>query len=213
MKRMFESNQGTDNSTESRLLMVEQDSIILHVLSSLSVKDLAKKRLVNKKYKLLCQTSINMRPKKGFQTNWELRHAVRSYCSYGSPGDHPHKYKVQCMYGVHINSWDVSNVTDFSFVFDCQEDFNETIEDWDTSNAFSMRNMFAFADKFNQPLDSWNTSNVTNMVQMFDGATSFNQPLDSWNTSNVEGMGHMFKGATSFYQPSTLDSWNASNSW
>ena len=53
-----------------------------------------------------------------------------------------HSTGVHATHG-HINTWDVSNVTDMS-------------------------EMFAGCSSFNQPLGSWDVSNVTDMSKMFD---------------------------------------------
>ncbi|ARJ56533.1 BspA family leucine-rich repeat surface protein [Campylobacter cuniculorum] len=108
-----------------------------------------------------------------------------------------------------IETWDVSNVKDMSWMFLEAESFNQNINAWNVSNVKDMRGMFAGATSFNQPLDKWNVSNVEYMHGMFSGATSFNQPLDKWNVSNVEYMLGMFQYAESFNQ--NINSWDISN--
>ena len=116
-----------------------------------------------------------------------------------------------------ISSWDVSNVTDMSFMFYSispsfaapVSSFNQPIGSWNVSNVTNMNSMFNQAISFNQPIGSWNVSNVTNMNSMFYNANSFNQPIGSWNVSNVTNMNSMFTIATSFNQP--IGSWNVSN--
>jgi surface protein len=97
-----------------------------------------------------------------------------------------------------IASWDVSEVTDLSFSFQHQADFNEDLSRWDVSNVTHMLYMFRGATSFNGDLSSWNVSNVVNMDCMFHNATSFNGDLSSWNVSNVVHMYYTFAGATSF---------------
>ncbi|RDU55877.1 BspA family leucine-rich repeat surface protein [Helicobacter sp. MIT 00-7814] len=106
-----------------------------------------------------------------------------------------------------IETWDVSNVTDMSFMFYYCEGFNEDLSAWDVSNVVDMCGMFCHASDFNQPLNNWNVSKVRNMGEMF-AHTQFNQPLNSWDVSNVKLMYRMFAGAQSFNQP--LDKWNVS---
>ena len=105
-----------------------------------------------------------------------------------------------------IESWNVSNVVDMSYMFSHAKFFNHNINDWNVSNVVSMSGMFYEASSFNQPLDKWNVSKVRFMFGVFFNAKAFNQPLNSWNVSNVEGMGSMFAGASSFNQP--LDKWD-----
>lgn len=107
-----------------------------------------------------------------------------------------------------ITAWDVSNVTNFSHMFENNWTFNQDISGWNTGKATNMAYMFASAIKFNQPIGSWNTALVTDMSAMFYNANLFNQPLDSWNTSSVTNMYYMFSVAIAFNQ--NLNSWDVS---
>jgi len=119
----------------------------------------------------------------------------------------------------HINTWDVSNMTDMSHVFYCGRsvwfgtgtgtDFNQPLDRWDVSNVTDMSWMFDGCSHFNQSLESWNVGNVKDMSGMFSGCSSLNQPLGSWDVGNVTIMGGMFARCTSFNQP--LESWNVGN--
>jgi len=99
-----------------------------------------------------------------------------------------------------IASWDVSEVTDLSNLFEAQagSGFNEDLSRWDVSSVVNMGGMLAGATSYNGDLSSWNVSSVVDMNHMFAGATSYNGDLSSWNVSNVEDMSRMFRGATSF---------------
>ncbi|RZK06175.1 MAG: BspA family leucine-rich repeat surface protein, partial [Flavobacterium sp.] len=107
-----------------------------------------------------------------------------------------------------FNSWDVSNVTNMSYMF-AGGGFSQPIDNWDVSNVTNMKGMFAAAIYFNQPLNSWDVSNVVEMGDMFKHAISFNQPLNNWDVSNVTQLNGMFWNATAFNQP--LNEWNVSN--
>lgn len=110
-----------------------------------------------------------------------------------------------------IGSWDVSNVTDMSYMFSGSSSvswFNQNISSWNVSNVTNMKEMFATAFAFNQPIGSWNVSNVTDMSYMFHGASAFNQPINEWNVENVTKMNFMFYN-TVFNQP--IGSWNVSS--
>ncbi len=78
--------------------------------------------------------------------------------------------------------------------------FNQPLNKWDVSKVTDMSWMFGGATSFNQPLNNWNVSNVSSMWGMFDGAESFNQPLNKWNVSKLwkGNMGKMFWNADSF---------------
>ena len=85
-------------------------------------------------------------------------------------------YLTEAQYG-HISDWDVSNVTNLSYLFDYATIFNEDISNWDVSSVTNMNSMFRYATSFNQDLSSWDVSNVINMSSMFNYATSFDQDL------------------------------------
>ena len=108
-----------------------------------------------------------------------------------------------------LSNWNVSNVTDMSHMFYDASSFNQSLSNWNVSNVTDMNNMFHGAPLFNQPLDDWDVSKVTNMNFMFGNAKAFNQPLNNWNVSNVTNMERMFGFASSFNQP--LNNWNVSN--
>ena len=125
-----------------------------------------------------------------------------------------------------ISDWDVSNVTDMSYMF-YYAGFSDTtwsigdLSSWDTSSVTNMNGMFLFAGHsattFTLDLSSWNTSKVTDMSYMFTGvgysATTFTLGLSSWNTSSVTNMKAMFDNAGYSATTFTLDlsSWNTSS--
>ena len=83
------------------------------------------------------------------------------------------------MQGFHgdISKWDVSKITNMSFVF-MRADVNVDISKWDVSNVKSMSHMFWRA-KFTGDISSWNISNVTNMSHMFSNS-NINQENILW---------------------------------
>jgi hypothetical protein len=87
-----------------------------------------------------------------------------------------------------IGDWDVSAVTDMSFLFANRFAFNDDINRWDVSNVTTMKDMFSYAETFNQPLATWDVSRVVNMHRMFAEARSFNQSLATWAVTNVIDM-------------------------
>jgi len=91
-----------------------------------------------------------------------------------------------------IASWDVSEVTDLSYLFEDQADFNEDLSRWNVSNVVHMRCMFQGATSFDGDLSRWNVSNVENMYCMLEGAASFDRQLGgAWSTSTAD-KGFMF---------------------
>lgn len=121
-----------------------------------------------------------------------------------------------------ITGLDVSNVTNFTYAFLGQEQFNQDISGWTISAATSLQGMFS-ASKFDNggpqigyqitgnavgdltipvgsnPL-SWgnSTASVTNMQYVFYDAESFNQNVASWDVSSVTNLGYMFRYAKEF---------------
>ena len=108
-----------------------------------------------------------------------------------------------------IEKWNVSNVTDMSFLFGNCENFNQDISNWDVSNVKDMSYMFKGCKNFNQDISKWDTSRAIDMQEMFNGCTNFNQPLNDWDVSSVEDMNCMFQRCEKFNQP--LDNWNTQN--
>ena len=97
-----------------------------------------------------------------------------------------------------IGGWDVSNVTDMSYMFWFASAFNQDIGGWDVSNVTNMQGMFRDTSAFNQDIGGWDVSNVTTMREMFQGASAFNQDIGGWDVSNVTDMSFMFLNASAF---------------
>ncbi|MEO1022158.1 MAG: BspA family leucine-rich repeat surface protein, partial [Bacteroidota bacterium] len=103
-----------------------------------------------------------------------------------------------------LSSWDVSNVTDMTYMFLNAESFNGDVRSWDVSNVTDMEGMFYSASAFNGNLSSWDVSNVTNMQFMFYNARAFNGNLGSWDISSVTNMIEMLD--ISGLSPASYDS-------
>ena len=97
------------------------------------------------------------------QTKDALRSMIEKYCegkkSYGEP-----------------NTWDVTLVTDMSYLFSEMKTFNAPIDQWNTSEVTDMSGMFYGASSFNQPI-TMDTSQVTDMSNMFEEADAMTHPL------------------------------------
>ena len=108
----------------------------------------------------------------------------------------------------NISVWDVSAVTDMSHMFNAAKRFNQNISSWNVSAVIYMAGMFDGAPTFNQNINSWDVSAVKNMDRMFSHARVFNQNISSWSVSAVENMEGMFYGAVTFNQD--INSWDVS---
>ena len=78
--------------------------------------------------------------------------------------------------------------------------FNSYINNWNVSSVTNISYMLYNATSFNQPLDNWNVGSVRFMEDVFRGATSFNQPIGNWDVTSVEKFNNMFQNASTFDQ-------------
>jgi len=97
-----------------------------------------------------------------FDTKYKLEEAVRKIASDPTT--------VIQTYGP-VNCWDVSSITDMSYLFYEFHSFNEPIGCWNVSKVTNMGNMFLKAKSFNQPIYTWNISRVSYMERAFALAT------------------------------------------
>ena len=75
-----------------------------------------------------------------------------------------------------------------SYAYDSRphmESCNPDIGSWDMSSVTDMSYMFYYASSFNQDIGAWDTGSVTDMSSMFHYASSFNQEL-CWTISAVD---------------------------
>ena len=70
-----------------------------------------------------------------------------------------------------INSWDVSTVSDMSYLFENAFYFNCDISEWDVSNVTDMTSMFLLAGSFNQDISHWNLDRLIIYNNIFYGTT------------------------------------------
>ncbi len=109
----------------------------------------------------------------------------------------------------NLNSWNMSQVTDTSYMFAICPTFNQNIGSWDVSSVTNMQSMFYNCSLFNQDITNWNVSNVDDMSYMFCEAALFDQPITGWSVSAVTNMAGMFSDAISFDQ--NIGTWDVSN--
>jgi hypothetical protein len=180
-------------ATPATLKWPSEEEISLRVFSYMDIHALFGKRVVSKAWMTLCKKTIDFRCKnqKNFESNAELRAAVRKYCGHSFQGVE----EAAVTYGYPINNWKVHKVSDFAHVFEDCNEFNEYIGSWDVSSAKTLHGMFQNACCFNQPLEAWDTSQVEDMSYVFCEATKFNKSLANWSTSMVRTMKGMFSSA------------------
>ena len=100
---------------------------------------------------------------------------------------------------IDFNDIDVSNLNSFcgnddNGLFEKTKFKYIDISDWDVSNVTNMSYMFCNCENFNQNISSWDVSKVTDMCSMFYRCESFNQDLSKWKVSKVRWHSYMFGG-------------------
>ena len=111
-----------------------------------------------------------------------------------------------------LSLWDVSSVTDMSYMFASCTNFNQPLNSWDVSSVTAMSSMFHSCTNFNQPLNSWDVSKVTAMNAVLYSCTNFNQPLNNWDVSKVTSMTYFLGAANAWsnaYYDACLVAWSA----
>ena len=105
-----------------------------------------------------------------------------------------------------ISSWDTSNVTNMSKMFEEFSFYDMDISNWDVSSVTNMNRMF-YNTTVELDLSGWNLVNVTNMSQMFSNSI-INSDISNWDVSNVTDMSEMFKRSI---LNQNLSNWDVSN--
>lgn len=97
-----------------------------------------------------------------------------------------------------LSSWDVSQVTNFSyFLFDAII-FNGSLSGWDTGNATLMNDMFNGCTPFDQDISGFDVSKVTSFTSMLFNCTNFNQDISSWDVSAGTSFNTFMSNGNSF---------------
>ena len=80
-----------------------------------------------------------------FEIKAELKAAVNLWCNDQT------KHLALETFG-DINTWDVSAIDDFSYLFSNKRSFNSDISNWDVSNGINFAGMFTYATSFSKIL-------------------------------------------------------------
>lgn len=109
--------------------------------------------------------------------------------------------------GSTLNTWQISNVTVLTSMFEDASSFSQEIPTWVTTSVVDMSKMFKGAEAFDEDIDYdegsdyWNTASVTSMSEMFSGATAFGTSkgtITLWPTTALKDASSMFENATNF---------------
>jgi hypothetical protein len=82
--------------------------------------------------------------------------------------------------------------------------FNQPLNNWDVSMVTDMSFMFSGAILFNYPLEFWNVSSVTDMMGMFRSTSVFNQDISNWCVEQIATLPNDFALSSSLqvsFQP------------
>merc|ERR1711988_1210952 len=110
-----------------------------------------------------------------------------------------------------LSSWDVSKVTDMSWMFSGASSFNGDLSSWDVSQVTKMDNMFMSASNFNGDLRSWDVSKVTDMGKMF--CESGFQRKMQWDCTGLVDDYYTAHNSWSGSSGPSDDYYKAHNSW
>lgn len=132
----------------------------------------------------LVNTSSNVKKQKYEftpKTNKELRLAIRELLS-------KHRTDFNCI--------DVSNVSDFSYIFKGVDMKDIDISEWDVHNAESFNHAFDGASNINPDnFTLWNVVNASEFKFMFANCKNLKIDLSKWNTIDAHDMGWMFSNS------------------
>ena len=106
-----------------------------------------------------------------------------------------------------LSKWDVSDVTDMSYMFYKAKHFDGDLSKWDVSNVKSMFHMFSDATCFDGNIIRWDVSKVEDVRWMFNDAKSFNQDISKWDLSNANEKYGMLQdcGIANQFKPEGID--------
>ena len=91
-----------------------------------------------------------------------------------------------------INTWDVSKMTSFRWLFMGNTWFNENIGDWDVSNVRNFAQTFHSVTFSRCEISKWNVHAEGTLTHMFWGARNFNCDLNGWDVSKVNDFIQIF---------------------
>ena len=114
--------------------------------------------------------------------------------------------KLSSTFNSDISNWDVAKGENFLGMFFKAQIFNQDISDWDVSSGWNFSSMLAYTASFNQDIGNWDVSNGQYFVGMFTDAYNFNQDLSYWDVSNGINFSWMFNNAYQF-------SWGKISNW
>ena len=100
-------------------------------------------------------------------------------------------------FDVDLSKWDVSNVTDMSYMFYFSQFKRLNISNWNVGSVTNMRNMFNSYrsntySSTQEDFSNWDVSNVTDMTYMFTNFRGVNVDVSTWDVSRLKNPREMF---------------------
>jgi surface protein len=144
---------------------------------------------------------------KCFDTTNELMQAVDLWLAAGTSAE---LAPVAASYGLDLQKWCVSRISDFSNLFSIRRNTNAAfyadpgVSAWDMSAATNTSNMFYGAIDFNADVSGWNVAAVRDMRGMFRGCEVFDQDVGTWQVGNVFNTSNMFRQCKAFNRDLSL---------
>ncbi len=100
----------------------------------------------------------------------DMSHLMEQVAAYlGEPID---SCPIVQNFNQDISSWDVSGVTDMSYMFYCAESFNQNIQSWITSKVADMQHIFDNAKSFDHNIGNWQVGSVTSFAGFDENGSS-----------------------------------------
>eukprot|EP00392_Amoebophrya_sp_AT5.2_P005566 g5575.t1 len=94
-----------------------------------------------------------------------------------------------------LEAWDVSQVSDFSAMFNGARKAVPSLTNWNTESATSMEYMFRAAVRANPDVGLWYVGKVKNFRDMFHDAKVARPNVTGWNVSAATSLRQMFESA------------------
>ena len=92
-----------------------------------------------------------------------------------------------------LSSWDVSNVKDMSYMFQCCSIKYLDLSNWNTQSLTTMYGIFYYCKNLEYlDVSGWDTSNIKSALRMFNGCTSLTNIIFGPNWFKSENMTELY---------------------
>ena len=113
-----------------------------------------------------------------------------------------------------ISTWDTGKVKSFRYAFMSNSYFTGLVggglANWNVSEGTDFGFIFYGASKFNGDISKWITTKMDNLVYAFSGATVFNSDISKWDVLSISTATEAFDGAKSYSRTICSKKWMSS---